>query len=37
MEVILQKSNKPDKTVMALIDGKIIHFGATGYEDFTMH
>ena len=28
MEVILQKSNKPDKKYMVMIDGKIIHFGA---------
>ena len=37
MEVILQKSNKPDKKYMVFIDGKTIHFGAAGYEDFTTH
>ena len=53
MEVLLQKSNKPDKKYMVtftkgkpnllssgkelMIDGKIIHFGAKGYEHFTTH
>ena len=34
-EVILQKSNKKDKKIDAIIDGKkTISFGAKGYSDF---
>ena len=37
-EVILQKSNKKDKKIDAIIDGKkTISFGAKGYSDFTRH
>lgn len=38
MEIILRKSNKPNKKFMATIDGKkTIHFGAKGMSDFTIH
>jgi hypothetical protein len=35
--VVLSKSNKPEKKYMVKVDNKTIHFGATGYEDFTIH
>ena len=38
MNVEISKSNKKDKTLMAVIDGKkTIHVGAAGYEDMTTH
>jgi len=38
MNIIISKSDKPDKKYMALIDGKkTVYFGATGYSDFTIH
>ena len=38
MEIILRKSNKPNKKFMVTIDGKkTIHFGAKGMSDFTIH
>ena len=40
--VYLQKSNKKEKKFMVTIfkpngNKKIVHFGATGYSDFTIH
>jgi hypothetical protein len=35
--VYLQKSNKNGKKYMVYIDGKTVHFGATGYSDYTIH
>jgi hypothetical protein len=35
--IILQKSNHPDKKLMATIGKKTIHFGAKNYSDFTKH
>ena len=35
--VILSKSPKSDKKYMVQVDGKTVHFGAKGYEDYTMH
>ena len=37
MEVILQKSILPSKKYTAVIGGRSIHFGASGYEDYTIH
>ena len=38
MNIEISKSNKKDKKLMAVIDGKkTIHFGAEGYSDFTKH
>ncbi len=38
MNVIIKKSDKNDKKIMAVIDDKKkIHFGAKMYEDYTMH
>lgn len=38
MRVLLRKSpNKTKKWRVTLEDGKSVDFGATGYEDFTMH
>jgi hypothetical protein len=35
--VYLQKSSRSDKKFMAIIGGKTVHFGASGYSDFTKH
>ena len=37
MEIIISKSDKKGKKYMAKMDGKTIHFGASGYDDFTTH
>ena len=38
MNIEISKSNKKDKKLMAVIDGKkTIHFGAVGYSDYTKH
>jgi len=37
MEIKLSKSTRKDKKYMVEIDNKKIHFGATGYSDFTLH
>ena len=34
---ILAKSSRPGKKFEVRIGGKTIHFGATGYEDYTTH
>ena len=37
-EVILKKSSNPDKKKYdAIVEGKKVSFGATGYSDFTKH
>jgi hypothetical protein len=36
-EVIFKKSNRKDKKFMVIIRDKIIHFGAKGYSDYTIH
>jgi hypothetical protein len=33
----LKKSTNPQKKYMVWVDGKTIHFGASGYSDFTKH
>ena len=33
----IEKSSRPAKKYMARLGGKTVHFGAAGYEDFTMH
>ncbi len=36
MNIIISKSNRQDKKYMAIIDNKkTVHFGASGYSDFT--
>ena len=38
INVVIRKSAKPGKKYDAIFDGtKTISFGASGYEDFTMH
>ena len=37
MNVIISKSDKADKKLKTVVDGKSIHFGGKGYEDFTTH
>lgn len=37
IRVILKKSNKKDKKFMVIIGDKIIHFGSSGYSDYTIH
>ena len=35
--VYLAKSSRADKKYMVYVDGKVTHFGATGYSDYTRH
>jgi hypothetical protein len=35
MQISIQKSTRAGKKYMAEVNNKTIHFGATGYEDFT--
>lgn len=37
MKIILCKSSRKSKKWSIEIDGRLIHFGAVGYEDYTMH
>ena len=38
MVVQIKKSTRADKKWMAIFeDGKVVHFGASGYEDYTTH
>jgi len=38
MRVVLQASSRPEKKWMVTFPhGKRVHFGAEGYEDYTMH
>ena len=36
-QIILQKSSNKDKKYDAIVEGKKVSFGATGYSDFTQH
>ena len=35
MDIVLKRSNKPDKKYMVKVDNKTIHFGSAGMSDFT--
>ena len=35
MQITIQKSTRADKKYMAKVGNKTVHFGATGYQDFT--
>ena len=38
ISIVIQKSSNPKKKYMAIFNGtKTISFGATGYEDYTIH
>lgn len=41
MDIIIKKSTNPNKKLMAIITTdsrkKTVHFGASGYEDYTIH
>jgi hypothetical protein len=38
MDVVISKSDNKNKKMKAVINGKkTVHFGASGYEDFTTH
>lgn len=37
MFIHLAKSHNPKKKYMVIVSGKIIHFGDSRYEDFTIH
>ena len=41
MKVLIKKSTKKDKKLMAVFTGqnfkKTVHFGASGYSDYTIH
>ena len=34
---ILSRSNRPSKKFMVRVGNRTIHFGASGYEDYTVH
>ena len=35
MQITIQRSSRAGKKWMAKVNNKTVHFGATGYEDFT--
>lgn len=35
--ICLSKSTQPDKKYMVIVNGRTIHFGASGYSDYTKH
>jgi hypothetical protein len=35
--IYLAKSDRSGKKYMVDVDGKVVHFGADGYEDYTKH
>jgi len=35
--IYLSKSNRDGKKYKVIVDGKTIHFGAEGYDDYTSH
>lgn len=35
MDIVLKRSDKPDKKYMVKVDNKTIHFGSRGMSDFT--
>ena len=35
--ICLKKSSNPEKKYMVTIGNKTVHFGATGYSDYTKH
>ena len=35
--IYLAKSDRDGKKYMVDVDGKVVHFGAEGYEDYTIH
>ena len=38
MDIVISKSNRKDKKLKAVIDNKkTIHFGSSGYSDYTKH
>ena len=37
MKVVIKKAGRKGKKYEALVGGKTVAFGATGYEDFTTH
>ena len=38
MDIVISKSNRKEKKLKAVIDNKkTIHFGASGYSDYTKH
>jgi len=36
-KIVLSRSSRDDKKYMVKVDGKVVHFGAKGYSDYTMH
>ena len=37
MEIKIAKSTRPDKKLMAVTNGKTVHFGQKGASDYTQH
>ena len=37
MEVLISASTRPGYKLMARANGRTVHFGAAGYDDYTTH
>ena len=37
MNVVISKSDRADKKLKAMVDGKTIHFGSSAHEDYRIH
>ena len=37
MNIVVSKSDRADKTLKAMIDGKTIHVGSSAHEDYRIH
>ena len=37
MRIEIAKSTRPDKKLMAVANGKTVHFGQKGASDYTLH
>ena len=37
MRIEISKSTRPDKKLMAVANGKTVHFGQKGASDYTLH
>lgn len=37
MIIYYKTSSKPDKKFMVFVNGKVVHFGAKGMSDYTIH
>ena len=37
MNIVVSKSDRADKKLKAMVDGKTIHFGSSAHEDYRIH